>query len=493
MPASASAHGVKKLHPAGVHRAVISASPRATAEAGKTAGRTLIFGGGDEAGAGLGINPTESLTNLEDMLTNAGYSVDVSAQLPKSLTKYKAIWFINTQALTLSEEVELESFVEAGHGLYLTGVPDGCCTGMDSSDSSVLNALVSGGGIQAGGQGEADNPSASNSVMPDAIDAAAQNPTGLTGWTPAGPGGMAGVAAPNVLTSTTFEGVSKPTGAVWDGSSLKDRRGRLAILMNVNWLESEFWDQVTATQMVVNLERFLTSANPVPAAFNAQWAGYAASAGGVSDVSGKWTVPTVECSEVAAASAVGTWVGIDGFGNNNLVKAGAGVTCSSPNARPCYYLFTKVLPGAESPITGCSGVAPGDDLSVDVANSPYGSSTFVITIVDNGNPVGQPTVLTARTFRDTSAECVVELPSGKVGPTPAKYKQLADFGSVSFTQCEATATQDAGNALDVDQLPTGSDDIFTVTTLNMGNRIASKATVNPPDFPDLTWSVSWKS
>ncbi len=128
--------------------------------------------------------------------------------------------------------------------------------------------------------------------------------------------------------------------------------------MNINWLESEFWDQVTATQMVVNLERFLTSANPVPAAFNAQWAGYAASAGGVSDVSGKWTVPTVECSEVAAASAVGTWVGIDGFGNNNLVKAGAGVTCSSPNARPCYYLFTKVLPGAESPITGCSGVAP---------------------------------------------------------------------------------------------------------------------------------------
>ncbi len=96
------------------------------------------------------------------MLTNAGYGVDVSAHLPKSLTKYKAIWFINTQpADVCPRKSSWKSFVKAGHGLYLTGVPDGCCTGMDSSDSSVLNALVSGGGIQAGGQGEADNPSAS--------------------------------------------------------------------------------------------------------------------------------------------------------------------------------------------------------------------------------------------------------------------------------------------------------------------------------------------
>jgi hypothetical protein len=478
-------------HKIGAHRAVPAGVSSAQAESEQTVGRTLIFGGGDEAAAGLGINPTESLTNLEGLLTGAGYNVEVSATLPKKLTPFKAVWFVNTDPLTSSQESELETYVESGHGLYLTGEADDCCGTLNSSDGAVINLLKTGGGIEVGGQGQADVPSATNTVMSGAIDSVAVSPDDLTGWNPTGPAGLGGVGASNVLTTTTFEGVSKPTGAVWDGSSLIDGRGRLAILMNINWLESEFWNQATATQMAVNLERFLTAATPVSVGTNSQWAGYAAKAPGVRDVNGQWTVPTVECSKVSEASAVGIWVGIDGFGDSNLVKAGVGATCASSTATPCYYLFTEILPGSESPVTGCSGVAAGDDLQVDVTNSPYGSSVFDVTFTDNGNVVDQPIVLTARNYSDKSAECVVQLPPGKVGPTPARYKQLADFGSVSFSQCQATATEDAGTNLDVDQLASGSDDTFAVTALNMGTKTTLKATTGFPIFPNPGWTVSW--
>jgi len=493
IPAAASAHGGRKLHGTNARSGAVSASYRAAPFASQALGRTLIFGGGDEAGASLGIAPTESLTNLENMLTSAGYSVDVSATLPKKLTQYKAVWFINTDPLISSEEHELESFVKSGHGVYLTGEPDNCCSLLNSSDSSVINSLVTDGPVEAGGQGPANSPGAPNTVNGSAIDDAALNPNALTGWTPNSPGGMAGVAASNVLTSTIFGTQQTPTGALWDGSTITGGVGRLAILMNINWLESESWNQPTATQMVVNLERFLTSATPVPVSHNSQWAGYAAKSSGVRDVSGEWTVPTVDCSKVAKASAVGVWVGIDGFGNNDLIKAGSGITCASASANPCYYLFTEVLPAAETSITGCGGVTPGDDLSVDVTNSPFGSSIFVVTVKDNGVQVGQPITLTASTYDDKSAECIVQLPPGKVGPTPSRHKELADFGSVSFAQCQATATQSAGTALDVNQLSTGSDDAFTVTSLNMGNSTKSLATTVAPSFPELTWSVSWDS
>jgi peptidase A4-like protein len=489
MPVSASAHAVKKLH--GSHHNLDTAI-RATVKAGKSSGQTLIFGGGDEAGASIGIAPTESLTNLESMLSSAGYGVDVSATLPKNLSAYKSVWFVNTDSLNASAEHELEDYVESGHGLYLTGESSDCCSALDETDSSIVNAVLTSGGVTVGSPGDADVPNAANSINASAIDNVATFPNDLTGWTPDGPGGLAGVTPTNVLTSTDFGGQSTPTGAVWDGSSVNGGRGRLAILMNINWLESEFWDQATAAEMVVNLERFLTFSSPVAVGYNSAFSGYAATANGVRDVTGAWTIPTVTCSQVPKASAVGIWVGIDGFKNSALIKAGVGVTCSSPSADPCYYLFTEVKPATEEPITACSGVAPGDDISVDITNSPYGSSAFDATITVNGSIFGgQPIILTASKYKDKSAECVVELPPGHVGPTSGRYHQLADFGSVSFTQCQATATENAGNALDVDQLATGSDDSFIVTSLDLGNRTKVLAKTVPPTFPDLTWSVAW--
>jgi hypothetical protein len=466
---------------------------RATPQVSQAKAKTLIFGNGDTSNGGSGISPTEPLTNLQNILTTAGYGVDVSPTLPKNINQYKAIWFLDDNPLSTANQVRLEAFVNDGGGLYLTG-EEPADAALDNADTSVINDLVSGGGIEAGGQGNADSPSAPNPVNQSAIDDVALIPNQLTTWTPNEPGGMSGVAASNVLTSTSFTGVEAPTGAVWDGSSMTSGLGRLAILMDINWLESEFWDPTTAPQVAVNLQHFLMAADPVRVGANAKWAGYAAKANGVREVTGEWTVPTIDCSQVPSSSAVGVWAGIDGFGNNKLVKAGVGITCASPSASPCYYLFTEVRPGTENPITACGGVSPGDDLSVDIQNSPFGSSSFVITIVDNGNAVGQPITVTAPSKRDQSAECVVELPPGNVGETPqAHYTKLADFGSVSFTGCSATASPIAGTNLDSDELAEGSDGAFKVTSLNMGTLVNVKATTTAPDWPASNWSVSWVS
>jgi hypothetical protein len=500
MPAVASAHAGHSACAAGRHACAGHRANRhdqgnrltkAKAKASQAQGRTLIFGSGDTQDGGLGISPSEPITDLQNILTQAGFGVDVSANLPGNLNQYDAIWSVDDNPLTSTEQSELEAFVDAGHGVYLTG-DHPATVSPDASDTSVIDALVAGGAVTAGGQGDADAPASPNAVNASLPDELSIVPNQLTAWTPRQPGGMSGVDASNIVSSTAFTGVATPTGAAWDGSDMAGGHGRLAILMDINWLESEFWDQPTAVQMAVNLERFLLSTLPVATASNGSWSGYAAKAKGVRDVTGAWTVPTVDCSKAAKPSAAGIWVGIDGYGNNKLVKAGVGITCSTPTSVPCFYLFTEVLPSVETPTTACS-VSPGDHVSVDVRNSPFGSSTFVATMTDTDASINQTTDLTAPTKRDKSAECVVQLPSGKVGSTPTRYKQLADFGTVSFSNCSATATENAGDTLDTEPLVLGSDGAFAVKGLNMGTAKHPLATVGTPAWPDLGWTVTWVS
>lgn len=484
-------------HRASVRTGALASVPHAQ-QVAQALARTLIVGSGDTADAAppLDIDPDEPLTNLGTILANAGYGVDIddSSTLPRSLEQYKAVWFISTDPLTASEETQLEAFVGRGGSLYLTGAGAGpCCAALNEADTSVADALLTIPDVQVGSQIYADEPNEPETVNASAIDDVAVIPNGLSSWTPGAPGALSGIASENQLTTTTFDTVPEPTGAVWDASDMLSGKGRLAILTDINWLETEFWDQTTATQMALNLERFLMAALPIPAVGNSHWAGLAAKANGVQDVNGEWTVPSVNCAEDAKASALRIWVGIDGFGNTEIANAGVGITCASPQANPCYYLFTEVHPSNETQVTGCGGVSPGDDVQVDVANNPFGSSRFLATITVNGSVVdGQPFTLSERTRRDQSAECVVELPSGVVGPpTPALYKELANFTPVTFTDCAATATANAGTTPDSEQLSMGSDGAFKVSALALGGIIAPLATTATPTYPALTWSVNW--
>jgi hypothetical protein len=244
MPASASADGTKKVGTFTHLRTTASVPSRAKTEAGRAHGKALIFGNGD--GEGGGIPPTEPITDLENILTNAGYGVDVSATLPTKLGRYKVIWYVGTNSVSSAHQAELEAFVNSGRGLYLTGTGPSSETLDDASDTSMINGLVAGGGVQAGGQGAANDPTAPELLNPDAIDDVG---AGGGSWTPNDPGGMTGVTGDNVLTSTEFGDRTLPTGAVWNASDMTDGKGRLAILMDIVW---------TGPGVVGTIERFLT-------------------------------------------------------------------------------------------------------------------------------------------------------------------------------------------------------------------------------------------
>jgi RHS repeat-associated protein len=229
-------------------------SPNPAASGPASPENVLIFGLGDEG-------DTEPITNLEALLQSDGYNVtvDKKASLPSSIASYGSIWWVDaSDVISSSNASKLESFVKAGGGLYLTGERP-CCEANNQEDQFIIDNLVTGGGVGVGGQGDANDPSQAENVNRSVEDGVG---IFLSTWTPSAPGGMTGVAPQSVFTSTQFSSGTLATGAVWDGSQLSGGSGRLAILMDVNWLESEYWDAATVPGIVESLATFLTKGSP---------------------------------------------------------------------------------------------------------------------------------------------------------------------------------------------------------------------------------------
>ena len=212
-----------------------------------TTATTLIFGSGDEG-------DTSPITDLQTLLEDDGWPTDVATTLPTNLSQYKAIWFVDAlNPLTAAEEKRLENFVRVGKGLYLTGERP-CCETLNQSDQTVIDSLVTGGGVQVGGLGDVDYANTFEPANLGAADGLTRFPNFISEWNPDAPGGLAGVSGANV-TTTAPGGV--PTGAAWDQSSMVNGKGRLAIQMDVNWLEWSDTAEQANTLLAQNIESFL--------------------------------------------------------------------------------------------------------------------------------------------------------------------------------------------------------------------------------------------
>ena len=218
---------------------------------------TLIFGTGD-------YGSTEPITGLQGILEGAGYSVDVSSTLPANVCAYRAIWYVDTNPLSATDQSALVSYVEAGGGLYLTGERP-CCESLDQSDTTVLNGVLLNQHVIAGGQGDVDYANLLENTNPHAIDGLTTSPYNAAKWNPDAPGGMSGVPASNVV-SLSSGGI--PTGAAWDQKSLAGHLGRIDVQMDINWLESGLTldNFSSTTELALNIENFLvqgSAAKPV--------------------------------------------------------------------------------------------------------------------------------------------------------------------------------------------------------------------------------------
>jgi hypothetical protein len=186
---------------------------------------------------------------LESELTGLGHTVTRSTSLPVDLSPFDTIWVLALAALTVGEQTQLTAFVTAGGGLHLTGERP-CCEPQNDSNEAIVNALVVGGGVTVGDQGDISGPYPFN---PAALGGITSTPNALATFTPIASGGIAGIGSlpdENIL-ATGAGGV--PVGAVWGPADLGGG-GAITLLMDVNWASSISAEEV---DMIENIQTFL--------------------------------------------------------------------------------------------------------------------------------------------------------------------------------------------------------------------------------------------
>lgn len=154
------------------------------------------------------------------------------------------------------------------------------------------------------------------------------------------------------------------------------------------------------------------------------WSGYVASGGRFTDVSGSWTVPSVDCSSTPNG-VVALWVGIDGAGSKTVEQTGTFSACDQGSAS--YAAWYEAFPAAS--IILPNPVRPGDNMSATVKNT--GPQTFTLVLTNNSQGWTSTNNIQVR-GRLVSAEAIVEAPSlhGQIVP-------LANFGTTGFSNVTA--------------------------------------------------------
>ncbi len=138
-------------------------------------------------------------------------------------------------------------------------------------------------------------------------------------------------------------------------------------------------------------------------AYSSNWAGYAISKIGTSqvlDIWGQWTVPTVSSSSPRPAYS-SAWIGVGGFNTQDLIQTGTAQEIdSSGNMR--YYAWYEILPAS---LVSVFNVNPGDIMNATIQYQ--GSGQWHVVIHDLTTPNGwDQTISYASSF--SSAEWIFE-------------------------------------------------------------------------------------
>jgi len=171
---------------------------------------------------------------------------------------------------------------------------------------------------------------------------------------------------------------------------------------------------------------------PIPLG-SPQWAGFVSMSnlllrqGVTTNISGSWTVPAVSPSQGDTFSAV--WVGIGGYGENTLIQTGT--LQGYRNGGLTYYAWYELLPSTAIRIESMN-VEPGDSMtaSISLVNANLNSWLIEINDVTSGESFSRTVVYNSARL---SAEWIVERPT-----VSGNITKCADFGSVTFTDCQAS-------------------------------------------------------
>jgi hypothetical protein len=174
-------------------------------------------------------------------------------------------------------------------------------------------------------------------------------------------------------------------------------------------------------------------------ATNLNWGGYVV----VSDiknpqpivvgVSASWSVPTVAASQRDTFSS--TWIGIGGFIDSSLIQTGT--EQDSGSGQTFYSAWYELLP-ADSVTIDSLTISPGDQMKASIRLTDPNTNQWSISISDlTTNQSFQNTFV--YNSSQTSADYVIERPN-----VNNVISNLADFGTVTLSNCEATLSSQTG-------------------------------------------------
>jgi hypothetical protein len=187
-------------------------------------------------------------------------------------------------------------------------------------------------------------------------------------------------------------------------------------------------------QRFVGLDQLAKLAVPQPASSglpggdnpeSRNWAGYAATAGSYTAVSGTWSVPQFAPNSPVGADA--TWVGIGGVRGNDLVQAGTQETVTG-HGRTEYQAWVETLPQSSQPVP--LPISAGDSISISIVQSA--NEQWHIAFANNTSGKAYELTVTYKSSL-SSAEWVVEAPTARRG----RLLPLDTFGSITFSQASA--------------------------------------------------------
>lgn len=166
------------------------------------------------------------------------------------------------------------------------------------------------------------------------------------------------------------------------------------------------------------------------------WSGYAQSGGPYSAISGSWTIPAVGATSGATFSS--TWIGIDGFTNQDLIQTGT--EQDYYGGAPHYFAWWEILPASE--ISTGMPVHPGDHIMASITQTSPQPPQWVITIRDT--TTGQSFSTTQLYYGPaTSTEWIQEAPTvnGNLAPLAHYGKVVFDRGTVDGTNPHLLSSQ----------------------------------------------------
>jgi hypothetical protein len=185
---------------------------------------------------------------------------------------------------------------------------------------------------------------------------------------------------------------------------------------------------------------------------SSNWAGYVARTGsghGFQSVSATWTAPAATCSTGAETHSA-VWVGLGGYSSNakSLEQIGTESDCTS-SGRASYSSWVELLPAAASPLR--LKVSAGDRVSASVTVIGH-DVTLRLRNLTTGKRYS--TTRHAKKVDVSTADWIVEAPSGCDSAGNCQTLELTDFGSVGFSNATATASGHTGTVADAAWVPT---------------------------------------